>query len=387
MSWSIKIATVKGIDIRIHLTFLLILLWAAFNWGIARPGGWPGMVYGVTLIVLVFACVVLHELAHSLLAQSFGVRVRGITLLPIGGVAQMESVPQRPVQELLMAAAGPAINLALSAVLLVLAMAVGSLSGLPMRTPQDVLGLAGALGPLSLLVELALANVALAAFNLAPAFPMDGGRVLRAVLALALPYEMATQIAVAVGQGLALLLGLWGFFQGDLLLVLIAVFVYLGAEQEGNEVRVQSTLRGMQACHILSRDPLVLAPDTTLGQALDLTPHGHQIDFPVLQTGQLAGILTREGLLQGLRERDPATPVQAVMHTEYPTAVPTATLAALRRQMIEGGWRVVAIIDQGRFVGLLTLADIGEAFMMLSATRHAHADNAPIGGCERPIDS
>jgi len=378
VSWSIRVATIKGIDIRIHLTFLFIVLWAAFNWGFVRPGGWQGMVYGVVFIGLVFLCVVLHELAHSLLAQAFGVRVQGITLLPIGGIAAIESTPERPIQELLMSLAGPAVNLILGTVLLLGSLVTLPLWGVPLRTPQAVLSLAGGTGFSSLLVDLALANVALGLFNLAPAFPMDGGRILRAFLALALDYGLATQIAVSVGQGLALLLGLWGFFQGDLLLVLIAVFVYLGAEQEGGEVRIRAVLQGMQACQVLTREPISLLPTDTLAQALDLTLHSYQTDFPVVQADRLAGILTREDLLKGLRERSPTASVSEVMHTQYPEAPPTATLSSLRKQMIATGMRAVAIVDQGAFVGLLTLEDISEAFMMLSATRRAPRGTVPM---------
>ncbi len=382
MPWSIRVATIRGIDIRVHITFLFIVLWAAFNWGIVRPGGWPGMIYGVVFIGLVFLCVILHELAHSLLAQAFGVRVRGITLLPIGGVAQMESVPGRPYQELLMSLAGPATNLILGAALALVSLVAVPLWGPPIRAPQDLLDLVGGFGPLALLLELALANLALAVFNLAPAFPMDGGRILRAFLALALDYGLATQIAVSVGQGLALLLGLWGFFQGDLLLILIALFVYLGAEQEGGEVRVRAALRGMQACQALSREPITLLPTDTLARALDLTLHSYQTDFPVVQAGQLVGILTREDLLQGLREHSPTVSVSTMMRTQYPEAPPTATLSNLRQQMMTTGMRAVAIMDQGRFLGLLTLEDISEAFMMVSAARRMPPPIVTRGGCE-----
>lgn len=389
MPWSIRVATIRGIDIRIHVTFLFIVLWAAFNWGVGRSGGWAGVVYGVILIGLVFLCVVLHELAHSLIAQASGVRVQGITLLPIGGVAQMESVPRRPILELLMSLAGPATNFVLGAVLLLLSLVIMPLEGLSVSVPQDMMDMVGSFGLVPLLLELALVNVALGAFNLAPAFPMDGGRILRAFLALILDYGLATQIAVSVGQGLALLLGLWGFFQGDLLLMIIALFVYLGAEQEGEEVRVRGVLRGMQACQALSRDSITLLPTDTLARALDLTLHSYQSDFPVLQGGQLAGILTREDLLKGLREDGPTSSVGAVMHTQYPEASPTATLADLRHQMGVIGMRAVAIVDRGSFLGLLTLEDISEAFMMLSATRgSARAGVAPVAvaadgdGCE-----
>jgi len=377
---SIKIASVRGIDIRIHLTFLFVVMWAAFNWGVVRPGGWSGMLYGVVFIILVFACVVLHELAHSLLAQAFGVRVRGITLLPIGGVAQLEAVPRRPAQELLMSLAGPATNLILGTLLALAALIAIPLWDPPLRTMQDVLNLVGGSGPLSLLIELALANLVLGLFNLVPAFPMDGGRVLRAFLALTLDYGLATQIAVAVGQGLALLLGLWGFFQGDLLLVLIAVFVYLGAEQEGGEVRIRAVLRGMQACQALSRGPMALQPTDTLAQALDLTLHSYQTDFPVLQAGRLVGLLTREDLLRGLREQGPTASVYETMHTRYPVAPPTASLIDLRQQMLASGMRAVAILDRDNFLGVLSLEDISEAILMLSATRQVRREN--ITGCE-----
>jgi Zn-dependent protease/CBS domain-containing protein len=383
VSWSVKVVTIRGIPIRIHVTFLFIVLWAAFNWGILRPGGWQGMAYGVVFITLIFLCVVLHELAHSLVAQAFGVKVRGITLLPIGGVSQMESIPRRPIQELLMSLAGPATNLVLGVALGLVAAVVMRLWGPPIRTLQDVLDLLTGLGPFSLLLELVLANISLAVFNLVPAFPMDGGRVLRAFLALGLDYVLATQIAVAVGQGLALLLGLWGFFQGNLLFILIAVFVYLGAEQEGSEVRVRAVLRETQACQILSREPMALLPTDTLARALDLTFHSYQTDFPVLHGGQLVGILTREDLLRGLRAYNSTAEVREAMRSEYPVAPPSATLSDLRQQMANAGARVVAIVDRGVFQGLLSQEDIGEAFLMLSAAHRAPRPSvASTTGCE-----
>lgn len=224
LRWSYKVGRLAGIDVHVHLTFLLLLAWI----GASRLFHGQGLVQAglsVALMAMVFGIVVLHELGHALAARRFGVPTRDITLLPIGGVARLERMPEKPWQELAVAAAGPAVNLVLASVSGLGLYLVGGLQ----TSPATLL-----LG--EFVVWLVMANLVLLAFNLVPAFPMDGGRIFRALLALRLPFLKATEIAVYVGRFLAVGLGLAGLFYNPML-VLIAVFVWMGGSAELSMVR------------------------------------------------------------------------------------------------------------------------------------------------------
>ena len=226
MSWSWRIGRIAGIEVYLHATFLLLLAWEALRH--FRAHGDPAeAVGGVVFVLVLFGIVVLHELGHALAARRYGIRTRDITLLPIGGVARLERVPGDPGQELVVALAGPAVNVVLAAALYI-AMALG-------RGPSpfgEALGVGG-----GFLDRLFWVNVSLALFNLLPAFPMDGGRVLRAALALRLDHVRATRVAASVGQGMAILFGILGLVY-DPFLIFIALFVWLGAAEEAAKVGV-----------------------------------------------------------------------------------------------------------------------------------------------------
>ena len=306
---SIKLLTVRGIPIRMHITFPLILILAAFLFGSGQSSWLRGAAFGVVVTLLLFVGVVLHELAHSLVAIAFGAPVKQIVLLPLGGVSQMEKVPERPYQELLMAVAGPVtsglIGIGLAAVTI-----------LVFRNWFDVW--AGffrsfflQLGDLKwsyVLPYLAFVNLFLAGFNMIPAFPMDGGRVLRALLATVMPYGRATRISVIIGQGLAWLIGLFGLIGGGVMAVLVAIFVYVGAAQEGRLTQVKMALAGLRVRQAFSRGVRALDPEASLGQAVDMTLEGFQSDFPVCEGERLVGMLTRTDVLVGLKERAPRPP-------------------------------------------------------------------------------
>jgi stage IV sporulation protein FB len=196
MSWSFKLFRIRSIDVKVHLTFVFILVWAAYRWGTSTGQGWLGALFGVVVTLLLFAAVTLHELGHSFQALKYGVRVRGITLLPVGGMAEMEDIPQKPVQELRIALAGPLVNFTIFALLVGLSLILQAKALLTPGELREALGQASWAG---MLAYLTAANLLLGLFNLIPAFPMDGGRVLRALLALRLDYRRATKIAVRVG--------------------------------------------------------------------------------------------------------------------------------------------------------------------------------------------
>jgi Zn-dependent protease len=230
MTWSFPIGSIKGTVIRIHLTFVLFLLW--IGGAHYAQGGSQAAMEGVLFMVLLFACVLLHEFGHVFAARRYGVQTPDITLLPIGGVARLERIPEKPSQELVVALAGPAVNVVIAALLFL------ALGGMPSMASMEVDN-----PGVSLLARLASVNVFLVLFNLIPAFPMDGGRALRALLATRMGYSRATQIAASIGQAVAFALGLLGLF-GNPLLIFIALFVYLAASSEAHAVQLREVSRG-----------------------------------------------------------------------------------------------------------------------------------------------
>ena len=224
MRWSLKVASISGIEVRIHLTFLLFLAWIGFSY--YRVAGLPGAVQGVLFILALFACVLLHEFGHAFAARAFGIATPDITLLPIGGVARLNRIPDKPWQEFVVAIAGPLVNVVIALALIFVVHGSAEVRQLEyLENPR-----------VELLTRLASINVMLVLFNLIPAFPMDGGRILRALLAMAMPYARATQIAAWIGQVLAVCFGIFGLF-GNPLLILIAFFIFAGAQQETEMAR------------------------------------------------------------------------------------------------------------------------------------------------------
>ena len=268
MNWSWKLGSVRGIEIKIHVTFLLIIPWAAYNWGAVSGRGWSGALFGIAITGIIFLCVVLHELAHSLIAMHYGVHVREIELSPIGGIAKMDSMPKKPYQEFVMALAGPLVNLVIALPLgwIVLALvashsikSLGHLTYLMNRPSwQD------------LILNLFASNVALGLFNLLPAFPMDGGRVLRSALAWRLGQREATRLAARVGQVVATIMGLPGLFTGNLMLVFVALFVFAGAQQEERLTEFQAVLGDLPVHKAVVTAYRSLSPDDRLATALEL---------------------------------------------------------------------------------------------------------------------
>ncbi|HEX7078555.1 MAG TPA: site-2 protease family protein [Candidatus Eisenbacteria bacterium] len=360
MRWSWQIAKVAGIPVRIHATFGLILLWVFFTdlsagLGIARA------LLGVALVLSVFGCVVLHELGHALTARRYGVRTRDITLLPIGGVARLERIPERPSQEIAVALAGPAVNLVIAAaIFLPLALRYSA------EPPASVLALQG-----TFLVQLLAINVFLAIFNLIPAFPMDGGRVLRALLATRFEYVRATQIAANVGQVIAFLFGLLGLIGNQPVLLFVALFVFIGAGQEAAAVRMRSVFSGVPVSRAMIRDFRTLRPEEPLTRAVELLLDGNQQDFPVLgeRPGDPPlGILTRADLMTALAQGNTGRPVGEVTRRNCGSAHPGELLEGVFQRMQASGCPAVPVVgDDGAVVGMVTLENVGELAMVEAA--------------------
>jgi Zn-dependent protease/CBS domain-containing protein len=373
MSWSIPLLRVRGIEIKVHVTFALILIWAAYYWGVETDEGVQGALFGIVATLLLFVCVTLHELGHAFQALKYGIKVEDITLLPIGGVARLQ-VPDNARQELAIAVAGPAVNVVIAAVLIV----IGALTGT--NVVEDPNQLATAMDRAdwdALLPYLTVANIGLVLFNAIPAFPLDGGRVLRALLALRLDYVRATAIAVVIGQGLALLLGLVGFLGGNYFLIVIAIFVWFGASQEGEQVALRRMLGGATVGQAMTRRPQILAATDPLGRAVELTLSTAQADFPVVDAGgRVVGLLTLDDLLRGLRDQ-PEAPVGEVMRRQFPVARPEESVVATQGQLAEAGVRALPVVrPDGQLAGLITATDIGEAFRLLTARPQVSASGA-----------
>ncbi len=362
MKWSFKIGEVKGIEIKVHLTFLIIVAWAAFYWGVALKGGVGGAIFGVILICLLFGCVVLHELSHSFQAIRYGYKVEDITLLPIGGMAKMESIPEDPAQELRMSIAGPMTNFAIALVLWILIKIFFA--------GQSTPGLYQVMTEISfrgLIHYLFVINIMLGAFNLIPAFPMDGGRVLRAILAKNMDYAKATTIAAMIGQGLAILMGMAGFFMGNFFLILIAIFIYMGAEQEGKVTEIKSVLRELIVEQVMTRDIKSVSSSTPLSEVIEIILHSYQEDFPVVDNDKLVGILPRSSIISTLHRSSADTPVKQAMKEDFPVVTLKTPLSEVYQKIMETRIKVIPVMEGDKFQGIINLEDISEAYMLLSA--------------------
>jgi Zn-dependent protease len=354
MSWSWKVARVAGIDVYIHATFVMIVAWIALLYW-TQNGSVAAVIEGVGFLLALFACVVLHEFGHALTAARYGVRTRDITLLPIGGLARLERMPDRPVEELWVALAGPAVNVVIAGILFAVLQLTGG------WTSPERLGVTTG----SFAERVMLANVFLAGFNLLPAFPMDGGRALRALLATRLEYTRATQIASLVGQGMAILFGFTGLL-GNPMLIFIALFVWIGAGQEASVAQMKSALAGIPVRRAMLTHFHTLTPWNTLGDAADLVLAGSQQDFPVVVDGRIAGILTRNDLLKALTAAGRHAPVADTMRRECATADASEMLESALARIQGRDCRTVPVTERGALVGLVTMDNVGE-FLMIQA--------------------
>lgn len=359
MKWSWRIGRIAGIDIFMHATFLLLLVWVAI--AESRAGGdGAAIVRSIGFLLLLFASVVAHEYGHALTARRFGIRTRRITLLPIGGLAELERMPDAPKQEFLIAVAGPAVTLLLVIVLA----AVLELSG-----TSFLVSTATAATGLPIAAQLMWANVVLFLFNLLPAFPMDGGRMLRAGLAMRMPAVRATDIASRVGKGFALVFGAIGLLY-DPFLVFIALFVWLGASGEAASTRFTSALRDVPVERVMIRECRTLGEDDSLDRAVDHLLAGFQQDFPVVDGGgTLVGILPRVDLVSALRSRGGRTRVGQVMRQSPGVADPREPLTVAYARMREARLQMLPVVHAGRLVGVLTTDNVSEYVMLDAAIR------------------
>ncbi len=360
MKWSWKIATVSGIPVHLHATFLLLIAFLLVA-DLARGEGLRAAVGGALFVVSIFATVVLHEFGHAFAARYYGIRTKDITLLPIGGIARLERLPDVPRQELWVALAGPAVNVVIAVVgwVALVLFALGN-PNLDLRSATD-----------SALGRFVAVNVWLAVFNMIPAFPMDGGRALRALLAERLEYVRATEIAANLGQGLALVFGFLGLFSNPFL-IFIALFVWMGASGESASVSVRSAIAGIPVSRAMITDFRTLYEVEPLQRAAELVIAGSQQDFPVVDgDGRVVGILTRDALVRALSEHGLSGFVGDVMTRTFQTADARDLLDQAFTRLQECACPVLPVLDGGRLVGLVTADNIGEYVMIRGALRRA----------------
>jgi Zn-dependent protease/predicted transcriptional regulator len=353
MKGSIKIGKFVGIDVYMHLTFLLLVGWVALvHWQRGQSVG--AALVGVLFILAIFTCVVLHEFGHALMARRYGIATRDIILLPIGGVARLEKIPSRPMQELWVALAGPAVNAVIAAVLFVWLQATASWEPMQRLTVTT--------GPL--LERLMTVNLFMIAFNMIPAFPMDGGRVLRAALATRLNYDRATQIAASIGRTMAVLFALMGLVYSPILLF-IALFVWLGATQEAALTRMKSAVGGIPVHQVMVSEFKTLATDDSLQRAAEFALAGTQKDFPVVSDGILEGVLRQTDLLTALSRKDAHATVASILHKDASTVEPTDMLDTVFTKLSECRCDLLPVTREGKLVGVVTTDNLG-AFMRLN---------------------
>ncbi len=362
MGGSFLLAKIKGIKIQVHATFVLVLVWAAWEWGMKRGLGMMGALYGVVFTCLLFLCVTLHELAHSLVALRYGVRVRDITLLPTGGLARLESEVTRPAHEFWVAISGPIANLVLAGILAAITMpwlgwhSLADLGRL-MRRLNGV-------GLERLLVTLMTANAGLGLFNLLPAFPLDGGRVLRALLASRLNELHATRIAMRIGQGMAAFLGLMGILTGAWGLILGAMFIFAGARIEWRRKQLRLAMKQVPASAALVRGGVVFSLHDPLARVIEVALNSDQADFAAFDRDCLVGVLTRKDVTEGFRRYGSNVPVERVMRTDFPVAQTSDTLLDLQHKMEISGSSVISVTESGHFLGLATLESVRKALQL-----------------------
>ncbi|MEM9718815.1 MAG: site-2 protease family protein [Bacteroidota bacterium] len=360
MKWSLFLGKPWGIKLYIHWTFLILIAWVLYT-QLSQGTPMPEALIPIGFVLAVFACVTLHEYGHALAARRFGVGTKQITLLPIGGVASLEKIPEKPREELIVAAAGPLVNVAIALVLAGLLYALG-IPLLPSGNGESISGS-------NFLASLLAVNIILVLFNLIPAFPMDGGRMLRALLALRMDRTVATRWAASIGQFFAILFALGGLLVGNPFLIFIGVFIYLGAQAEYQNVSSTSLLEGYKVRDITMHSFTPIHPFDRLEKVVRIMLDGQEDHFVVLDNDQVVGTLSKREIISGLNKGGEEIAVQQVMNKAVQAVDPEQPLedAMLILQQQKG--QVVPVVQAGRFVGMLDLENISEFLLVQTALK------------------
>ena len=364
MGWSLGLGKVAGIRVQVHFTFLIFMAWIVLS-GLFAGKTQQAVLENTLFMLALFGCVVLHEFGHALTARHYGILTKDITLLPIGGVARLERMPDDPRQELWVALAGPAVHVVIAAGLwiwLYVTRGGVNLAGIDISTG-------------SLAERILIVNLSLVVFNMLPAFPMDGGRVVRALLATRMEYTRATQIAANLGQGMALLFGIVGFFYNPMLMF-IALFVWIGAAQESSMVLMKSALGGIPVSAAMMTSFETVAPGDTLEHVSRLILKGAQHDFPVLNGDQVVGVVTRDALLKALAQKDDPL-ISEIMHRDLVLTDASDMLEKALQRLQTSGCDTLPVLRNNKLVGLLTTQNLGE-FLMIQGARNRRKLLAPV---------
>ena len=353
MKGSLSLGRVAQINIKVHWTFLLIFVWVVFA-ELEQGGDFRSILFNALFILVIFSCVVLHELGHALMARRFGITTKKITLLPIGGVASLEKMPEEPYQEFLVALAGPMVNVVIAFLLYFLG-PVQHVIELPLMKMLEELN---QLSFSNFIFYIFLANAGLVLFNLIPAFPMDGGRVLRALLAMYTDRVNATRIAAAIGQFIAVLFFLLGIFV-NIFLVFIALFVFVGAYGENKMVQHTALLSGHKVREAMLTQITRLQAGDTLGKVLEVLLAGSEKDFVVSDNGQVVGVLSHRQILKN--SRDKTRLVRELMDTDFKSIKPQAPLQDVLRLVESGKSSFFPVISsQGVLEGAIDMDNLNE---------------------------
>jgi Zn-dependent protease len=353
MKNSLFIGKIAGIKIFLHWTFPIIIFWIIFS-NLRRGLNAEQVTWSVVFILALFVCVTLHELGHALAARRYHIQTKDITLLPIGGVARLEKMPEKPMQELIVALAGPAVNFVIVIILFLFLRLT--------KLPTDFSILTHVTAD-NFLLNLAIVNVWLAVFNLIPAFPMDGGRVLRALLSLRLNRILATKIAVSIGQALAVVFVFLGFF-GNPFLIFIGLFIFLGAMAEYEQVKTSSVLKGHTVEEMTMKDIPVLERKDTIGFAVEKLLNGQAKNFLIMDGDKPFGTLGRDGIIKALQvyTKDVSVEVAAERNPGFIEATEPIDNALLMMQQYK--YAMLIVTKNNQLYGVVDMENILEYIMV-----------------------
>jgi len=358
---SYTIGRIHGIDLRVHPTFALVFVWVIYHFGISGNNSFGTLLYGVILMALVFGCVVLHELGHSLMAQEYGIRVRNITLFPFGGAAFIEQMPMRPRSEFMITIAGPAVNVAIAATMLPLLFLYGVVRGY--ESFGDYLNYLDSVAPSGLLIYIFFANVMIVLFNLIPAFPMDGGRLVRAGLTRIIGRERATSLAVWLGLAVSIAMAIFGIWIREFTLPLIAIFMVVVAYSEGKAVRLESSMRRLRVGQFALWDSGGIAVTAPLAAAL----RGGPRDLVVTDHGEVVGMLWRQDVLKAINGGPGGRMVSEIMDPEFIAVGIGDSVYDVQQIMHAANRWAVPVVDGGQYRGIYTVDRFVHVYRHLNA--------------------
>ncbi len=356
MKWSLNLGKISGIQVYIHWTFLILLGWVVINVGGEGVGE---TLWSTAFILSIFVCVFLHELGHALAARKYGIGTRDITMLPIGGLARLETMPDNPKHEFVVAIAGPLVNVAIAGVLTAVIYTLNR---------EVALMSISNIGFNNFFNNLLWANVVLAVFNMIPAFPMDGGRVLRALLSFKLERTKATHIAASIGQLLAIGFVFFGLFYNPVL-VFIGIFIFLGAQAESSHTRTQSMLQGATVRDVIMHNYKTLHTEDTIATAVKMLLDGQATDFLVLNESGVAGALSRNQMIKALSEQGNQTAIGSVMDADIPRLSPDMPLEKAYEMFQQQRYPILPVLENEEVIGIVDMENVHEFIMVKGALK------------------